>query len=194
MTDSLYLLGAPGVGKSTAMSWVINHLGLDIAPDNTRIQGRLTGHGLFEWTTGETMGVYLGKHREDFPGTDGLSMAVAPDARAWASTLRRDREEGLRYVFGEGQRLGNVGFLTALAEHTWLTVVLLTASQIAMDARRADRGSTQSPSWMQGAETQARNTFEQMQAMTGKVNRAIHIDTTGQAPDEIAEQIANAVG
>ncbi|AWY05258.1 hypothetical protein SEA_MEMENTOMORI_3 [Microbacterium phage MementoMori] len=194
MTDALYLLGAPGVGKSTVMRGVIDHLGLDVNPDNYRIHKRLTGHGLFEWTTGETMGVYLGKHREEFPGTDGLSMAVAPDAREWAATLRRDREEGVRYVFGEGARLGNVGFLTALAEHTWLTVVHLTADEDALTARRDERGSAQRPSWMRGATTAAANTFTAVQALTGKVNRAVEMNTTDEAPDILAERIAGLIG
>lgn len=191
MTDSLYLLGAPGVGKSTAMAAFLDTRDLAVAPDPSRIKGKLTGHGLYGVLSGETRGIYLGRMREEFPGTDGLSMAVAPDARAWAATLSRQHEGGMQYVVGEGQRLGNPGFLTALAENTWLTVVLLTATPEALTARREDRGSTQSPSWMQGAATQARNTFDAM--VKGPINRAVEIDTTALTPDEIAERITLSI-
>ncbi|QHB37138.1 hypothetical protein QDA03_gp03 [Microbacterium phage Terij] len=191
MTDSLYLLGAPGVGKSTAMATWLDSRDMAVAPDPSRVKGKLVGHGLYNVLTGDTQGVYLGRMREDFPGTDGLSMAVAPDARAWAGTLSRRHEGGMNYVVGEGQRLGNPGFLTALAENTWLTIVLLSAHPDALTARRDERGSTQSPSWMQGAATQARNTFQEMTKRG--VNQAIEIDTTNLTPDEIAERISRSI-
>jgi broad-specificity NMP kinase len=193
MTDSLYLLGAPGVGKSTVMAGVLDELALAVNPDNARIHKRLTGHGLYDTLSGDTRGVYLGKMREEFPGTDGLSMAVAPDAREWAGRLSRTNEGGMQYVVGEGMRLGNPGFLSALAEHSWLTVILLTASEDALTARRDARGSTQTPSWMRGAATSARNAYAAART-TAPVNRALEFDTTDVDPEHIAREIAGLLG
>ncbi len=186
MTDSLYLLGAPGVGKSTVLAALMDRIGVRTRPDSEQMWGRLRGHGLYSVATGEERGWYLGKMRDQFPGTDGLSMAVAPDARAWAADLGIVHPDiAPMYVFGEGARLGNVGFLDALGASTRLHVVHLTASEERLTERREERGSTQTPSWMRGAATGARNAFE-------GITRATHLQeirTDGLHPEAIADRI-----
>jgi GTPase SAR1 family protein len=151
VTASLYLLGAPGVGKSTVMKALLSDWDAEERPE--RIEGQLRGHvlsrGRYEtWMTG----LYLGILREEFPGTDGLGMAVMPDALRWV--LTRELPD---VILGEGARLGTTKFLTALSCWTRLTVVLLDAPDDVLDARRRERGSDQDPTWLQGAATRARN-------------------------------------
>lgn len=182
--DSLYLLGAPGVGKSTVLAAYLAWRRLSALPED-RVHGRLIGHPLYG-PTGEAYGLYLGRFREQFPGTDGLSMAVAPDAREWARGLADGTH--LQIIVGEGARLGNVGFLTALGESTHLTLALLTASEERLTERRDGRGSTQTPSWMRGAATGARNAYNGALA-AGAAARSIEIDTTDLDPAEVVERI-----
>ena len=182
--DSLYLLGAPGVGKSTVLAAAIERMRFTPLPED-RVHGRLIGHPMYD-RHGEVTGLYLGRHREQFPGTDGLSMAVAPDAREWARGLADGTH--LQWIVGEGARLGNVGFLRALGETTRLTLALLTATEETLTERRDGRGSTQTPSWMRGAATAARNAF-QGASEAGAITRGVVVDTTGKTPAEIVEEI-----
>jgi hypothetical protein len=143
VTKSLYVIGGPGVGKSTAMRLAFPTMvgASPYKPAGFKLL-RLTALG-----PGETM---LGVWREDFPGTDGLSMAVLPEAVRWAS------EEPLpRAVVGEGQRLANVDFFLALAERSELTIAHLTASPEDLAARR--EGRTQNSQWQAAATTRAAN-------------------------------------
>jgi hypothetical protein len=184
MRPALYLLGAPGVGKSTALAaWLSLHA-LRPLPVPVRLYGKLTAHRLAD-DHGEVTGLYLGTHREYFPGTDALSMGVAPDAYAWAHSLAsQDQFSGpFGPIVGEGARLGIERFLRALSASTDLTVALLTAEPEMLTARRLARGSTQAPSWMAGAETRARRAFE---AVEGEIHRAVRIDTSHLSPDDIA--------
>lgn len=171
MTDSLYLLGAPGVGKSTVLDAYLDARGLNVGGENTPFR-RLRTHIITD-DSGVFAGVYLGRRRDQFGGTDALSMAVAPDARDWARDAVPDL--GDITIVGEGARLGNVGFLRALAESSNLTVVYLHAEPDTLTERRDARGSNQTPSWMRGAETGARNAFLNVK---DHVYRAIMLDTT----------------
>jgi hypothetical protein len=164
MTAALYVLGAPGVGKSTFVKAYLQANAWTALPEPTRLHRTLIGHYLAD-RTGEVTGVYLGKHRQQFPGTDALSMAVAPDARVWARNL----EPWLGFIVGEGQRLGNAGFLRALGENTELTVVLLVADEAVLDARCEERGSAQAPGWRRGAAKGAANAFRDAQQYASAV-------------------------
>lgn len=100
-------------------------------------------------------GAYLGRLRPEYPGTDALSRSVQPHAVTWTTTLPI---LGLSWVFGEGERLGNVGFLTALAEVSRLRVIHLVASPETAEERRAGRsGKPMTPVYCKAKTTQAAN-------------------------------------
>jgi hypothetical protein len=124
------------------------------------------------------VGVYLGRHRAGFPGTDALSYGVAPYAKQWA-----EEAELPELIFGEGARLATDRFLLALNRRTNLRVVHLTAEAWVLDQRRARRRSKQSPAWMKGAETRATLLAQRLAEARLKV---IHLDATASGPEEIA--------
>jgi len=103
------------------------------------------------WTTREMFGHYLehpekgrgayvGHLRPEYPGTDALSLSVAPQALLWLEALPL---LGLDWVYGEGARLSHFGFLSALADVTDLTVLYLDVSPEEAARRRAARGGKQ---------------------------------------------------
>ncbi|UDL16200.1 hypothetical protein SEA_KOZIE_4 [Microbacterium phage Kozie] len=189
MTDSLYLLGAPGVGKSTALAGVLDRLGLVTTPEPSRLHGTLRGHALIEHASGAVVGAYLGVMRPQFPGTDALSMAVSPHAREWVASLGEHGESHApRRIVGEGARLGTVGFLGDLGAATTLTLIHLRADDNRLEARRDGRGSTQSPAWMRGAATRARNAYLGAIAADAPA-RFADIDTSDLEPDEVVARI-----
>src|SRR3546814_16623570 len=80
-------------------------------------------------------------------------MSVHPDALAWVGQWTG---RPFATLFAEGQRLGTVGFLTALAERAETVVIHLTAPDDVLAQRREGRGSKQTAQWAKGSATTAR--------------------------------------
>lgn len=180
MTRALYVVGAPGVGKTSLMRQLKSpYLVGDAArawPGSLLWLTLLYGHN-------HVAGVELGRERDSFGGTDALGMAVMPQALAWLG-----RAPLPQLVLGEGARLGTVRFLAELGNRADLTVVHLTASPQALADRRAARGSNQSPAWMRGAETRARNTATTLDRQYSGV-RVIELDATDATPAELSAYV-----
>lgn len=189
MTKSIYILGAPGSGKSTAMASLI----ADWEPGPyTRLTDReMFGHPLDHPILGE--GLYLGNLRKQFPGTDALSMSVQPQALLW---LERGLSPSLAMVFGEGARLGNPKFLQALGRSTRLTVVYLSGDPEVLAERRASRPDV--GSWKTGrrgaqSEAYARSQATRALNAASEVEGAVWIDTTSLTPQQVLEEILCSV-
>lgn len=135
MTKSVYIIGAPGSGKSTLMTEILE--GWNVGPYQ-RWGREVFGHYLEHPEKGR--GAYLGHLRPEYPGTDALSLSAAPRVVEWLEALPL---LGLDWVFGEGARLSHMGFLSALAEATDLTVVHLDVDPEVAAQRRLARGGKQ---------------------------------------------------
>jgi energy-coupling factor transporter ATP-binding protein EcfA2 len=137
----LYLIGPPGVGKSTLMDMLLKKY---TEPFTGRPISKPFAHVTYPG------GVYLGALRESFPGTDALSMSVQPMVQAFIAQWQPAR------IVGEGDRLANEKFFTFLREQGYkLTVVYLQAGAATLAQRRSGRGSNQNASWMAGRETKS---------------------------------------
>lgn len=174
MSKSVYLIGEPGVGKTTVTSALCQNFALG---DELQLLGKLWGTELL--SAGELAGYRLGRERELFAGTDALAMSVNPDAVKWV------QEDPLpEIIVGEGARLANKRFLTALEEKTNFLLVLVIADNAAQ--RREERGSNQNQSWVQGRLTASVNLFKE--ALEFGWN-AIVLDNTDNDPQESADII-----
>ena len=152
MTRSLYIIGGPGSGKSTLMAQLLE--GWEVGPYHRWTRREMFGHYLRHPTEGA--GAYLGHLRPEYPGTDALSLSVAPQALLWLDSLPL---LGLDWVFGEGARLSHMGFLSALHACTDLTVIHLDVDPGLAAQRRADRGGKiLSDQYCKVATTKAHNT------------------------------------
>lgn len=142
-----YLIGVPGAGKSTAVAGVLAPWGEPVAEHRLPFAHRVLRHELLGTV------VELGRHREGgYPGTDSLSMAVQPRVVAWL------RETTFDLVVGEGDRLGNIGFLDTAYGLGWeVRLAILAATPEVAAARRLARGSNQSEPWLQSRQTKVYN-------------------------------------
>jgi hypothetical protein len=140
MTRAIYLVGAPGTGKSTVMDWILQdwNVGEKKMMSEPNRKGALYGHRLTSraYRQPDLTGVYLGVRRPQFPGTDALSMSVNPVAVGW---LEAGGADALDLVVGEGARLGNRPFLGALRARCTLTLIHLTGDPDVLYQRGLDR-------------------------------------------------------
>jgi GTPase SAR1 family protein len=179
VTCAVYLIGGPGTGKSTVMY--------------SLMQGwkpgeyvRFTVREMFgHWLDHEVLGAgaYLGRLRPEFPGTDALSRSVQPHALTWVTTIPM---LNLAWVFGEGERLGNVAFLTALAQSTRLQVVHLVLDPELQAERLEQRpGKALTPVYVKAKTTQAANVARQVDC--------IEVNANQETEDIVEEVLRNAL-
>lgn len=147
MTKSVYIVGAAGVGKSTFTGQLLKDLGApgpleDLhAKPNKKALVTLRGHRL------GADGLYLGKLREHFPGTDGLDRASSPTGEEW---LDQGKHAEFHYLVGEGATLSTRRFIEALQRNTELLLVHLVCQQRVWEERLEKRGANQQPHWLAG--------------------------------------------
>lgn len=144
MSHFLYLLGAPGSGKSSLVRALST---------SARGVAHKKPFPHIEWAAPGGEVVELGARREKFSGTDALPMNTQPRAVAYV-----DAHPG-PLLLAEGDRLANDGFFKAVqaAGYTF-TLVWLDPPGEWMATRRAERverdgGRLQNESWIRGRES-----------------------------------------
>lgn len=149
----IYLVGAPGSGKSTLMARLTHGLA------RAAVTGTAVGHGvthdmLFDHVTGELLGAELGARREAFGGTDALPSSIIERAIPWITT------QPYLLILGEGARLANKRFLAAAVDAGYEVVlgVLDHGDTEAWRTARAEAlGRAQNASWIKGQTTTTAN-------------------------------------
>lgn len=135
----LYILGDPGIGKSTLAAALMKGWSYDEVMDPF-------AHRVYENGV-----VALGKGGGDFPGTDTLAMDVQPKVLEWVKRLEPPM------LLGEGDRLANAKFFNGLLRLGYaLWPVYLAGRSLAAERRRERSqrtGKTQNPHWVKGRVT-----------------------------------------
>lgn len=149
MTHMLYVMGEPGVGKSTLMDELVR----DAKPREQRLEP--IPHMVYLANTDRPV-VELGKRTAQFPGTDALSMGIGPKA---IDFVCRSRPE---LLLAEGDRLAYTSFFSAaLAAGYGILVAYLFAPEWADKNRRhrADQlgRPPQDERWVRGRRTKLAN-------------------------------------
>jgi hypothetical protein len=178
---TFYIIGPPGVGKSTAVSSAIRLLNWG----TPRLIMKPFAHEVYT----DVAAIHLGKHRDNgFPGTDTLSLGVNPKAVEFIAGCPA------KIVVGEGDRLANKRFLTTCADYSPLTLVTLVAppgvSHQRMVNRAEQRGvAPQKESWWAGRYTKTSNL-----RYLSHPNLTHHAINATNNPAVVAQQLANLIG
>lgn len=150
MRQLIYLIGAPGAGKSTLMGMLTCGWERRTAPAPGPQRDWLINRD-----TCDVDAVEIGRRRAEFSGTDALGSAIINVAQPWLET---QTETDL--VLAEGARLGNRRFLSAAVAAGYETI-LVHLDHPDVDEWRASRaralGREQNPSWVAGRATACRN-------------------------------------
>lgn len=142
MKAATYIIGEPGVGKSTLVGWLTE--GLPYEETDSPFAFRRYDCGVTE----------LGRRREAFSGTDALAMDVQPKVTAYIEAVQP------RLVLAEGDRLANRKFFTFLREQGYdLYVYALVGAKVA-ERQREQRGSQQNATWLAGRRTKIVNLID----------------------------------
>lgn len=179
----LYIVGAPGSGKSTLMARLtedFERVPWESSPINDPFNIVPSHDELFH--DGEPIdGCELGVQRGLFSGTDALPSSVIDKAVPWLA------ERPYQLIMGEGARLANKWFLTA-ARDAGYAITLVHLDHPDIEAWRKKRtkaiGREQNASWVKGRATASANLAEWAVAVGTVV--------TG-SPDAVFEQVRSVI-
>jgi len=170
----VFVVGAPGVGKSAAVSALVAGLSKSL-----EVVGRtkVTTYSL----GGRLVAAELGHRTGPYPGCDTLPMDAVVYAAKDVATLASP------VLLSDGDRLSVDRFCGDLLACGYsLSCVLLEAARPVLAARRAARGSKQAEGWAAGRETKAARFAE---ALGG-----VRVAADALAPQEVARAIWRASG
>ena len=172
----LFVVGAPGVGKTTALAALLDPFTTSLVPRP-------------KWTISPPVALVGHYGSGDFSGGDTVpynGAAIALDH--WFRHLRHDPD--IRASVFDGDRFSSVGLLRRMqGQGLDPACLLLTASDATLADRRHARGSKQNPSWMKGRATKAHN-FSQLFDAT----RRHQVNTDDLTPDQVTTQITSMLG
>lgn len=187
---TVYMIGYPGAGKSTAMRGALERAtsGLKAWCTKPFSHARYLREGGEVWHLGKDAG-----WGGDFPGTDTLGMGVNPQAIAWMAALAT-AEFAPAVVVGEGDRLANRKFLSACPH---LTVVLLAVSRAEAQVRALERAARlgrppQNRAWWEGRCTKVDNLSRWAQDEALAERLSFYAFAEGQA--ETVDALAAVIG
>jgi GTPase SAR1 family protein len=145
----IYLIGAPGSGKTT-LTEAFTHDWRDSANHEDPIKFR-THHTPY----GDALS--LGWLRPTFGGTDTLGNTAILAIEPWLPRIAKDYS----IIYGEGDRLANSRFFDLCKGIGEFHLFYLNTEPALCAERRAQRsaitGKTQNPTWVKGRETKHRN-------------------------------------
>jgi hypothetical protein len=171
-----YLIGEPGVGKSTLMRAITDGwLGVEVAKPFAHVD---YFPGDCEVVLGVSpLATQLGRDDGPYPGTDRLSMGVLPMALKFVDTLE------VPLVLAEGDRLATMKFLGPVSQRFSVTLVRLSATDELLEARRRERGSAQNSTWLKGRATKVARLVD---AWTESGGRSITLDASTTPLEQVA--------
>lgn len=159
MTQSVYVIGGAGTGKSTFTQEILRRIGEPMGPLED-LHSKPNSRGTMITFRGHQVGpdgLYVGCMRDSFPGTDGLDRVSYIPGEEWLETaLLPD------WIIAEGATLAVRRFLAVLNKTTDLLLVHLTADEFVKELRFGQRGSSQDEKFVIATATRSENLARDM--------------------------------
>ena len=177
MKRVLFVIGAPGVGKTTALSTLLDPFG------TTMLQKP-------KWTLSPPVALvgHYGRDPHAHYGGDTLAYNGAhPALDYWEKYLLTDDKFSSFILDGDRFSTKNVFERVNALPNLDVRAVYLTASEKALSERRNARGSTQNEVWMKGRGTKSKR-FAQLFGDT-----CVTIETTDMSKSEVAIALHDAL-
>lgn len=144
---TIYLIGAPGSGKTT-LTEAFTRSWIEVAKHDDPVKWR-------EHQTPYGTAISLGWLRPTFGGTDTLGNAAILEIEPWYPKINHD------IVYGEGDRLANKRFFDLAITYGEFHLFYLDTHPDRAAERRAQRslltGKEQNATWVKGRETKHKN-------------------------------------
>jgi hypothetical protein len=155
----LYLIGEPGVGKTTLMANLTAKLAAP-EPGQTIVGYNNQKHKVpyVQWDTFPDV-AEVGVRRPQHGGTDALGLHMSPVIGLWL------QDRPFTYVLAEGDRCANSKFFGAVRHAGYeLCLVHLSGPELAAE-RRTSRGTTQTEQWVNSRRTRAERLTQEWGAL-----------------------------
>lgn len=175
----LYMIGEPGIGKTTTMAVITAHLTL-LGVTDTPFTHTLYG----DHPDGHVTTIEIGKHRPIFGGTDALAMSVITRVETWLHTT-----PPVPLLLGEGARLSNMRFLNAAAAAGYTVHIAHFTGDTLAHTRRTTRGTTQTDRYITGRRTASTN----LATHATHAGHHVHTITPNGTPTEVAVSIIDTI-
>ena len=167
----IYLIGEPGVGKSTVLA---AYWKLTATRNESQATDKIPHTKHFNDET--YLGLEIGNPKpknELHPGTDTLSYGIMPKATEWIQT----RTDPL--IIAEGDRLAHPKFWEA-SERSGRKVLLIHVTG-PTHTRRVNRGTEQNENWLRSRATRVKNLADNYPHT--------HLNTIKLTPEEAAQSL-----
>lgn len=162
MMKAIIFCGEPAVGKTTLIKHIIKQFG-GIEQFNYQKKG-LVKHHTHKKLKLAVWGVFTDMEAT-FASTDKWSMATQPEFLFWLKAFKHQD----RVFIGEGDRIATQEILQTmkdtLGEENCI-LIMLTATQPELAERHAERGDTQTTTYLKGRATKYKNLLEQVNGFT----------------------------
>lgn len=172
---TVYIVGEPGVGKSTLMQAIFAEY-QDFTIHRNPVPHVEYTDGKSLWPPGSVaqLGYGIGS---TFPGTDQLSFSVITKAEPWVLSQPYD------WLFAEGDRLAVDRFLSACKMSGELYLIWLKGAEQAT-LRRNARGTEQDKTWVEGRRTKVYNLVSRWEHILLRADKS---------PTELVEDLKEAI-
>lgn len=143
-----YIIGEPGVGKSSVMKALMNNF---FSPVRLILTEPVKHTAFSFFLDSSAIEIVLGSYDREFGGTDTLSYTCVDQVKQLLMFTN------CQNIYGEGDRIANRPFFDWCKANLDFKLIVIQGSAELVKARRLQRGSQQNETWLRGRKSKVEN-------------------------------------